>query len=414
VGAVYGTSTDPVSDGKVSFTFTPPAAPAGATRFVPLSPFRLLDTRDPADITAGTVVSAGGQINLQVSGRAGVPNVGVTSVVLNVTAAEAVAPGFVTLWPTGKVRPTASNLNVTASGQNIANLVTVSLSALGVVSLYSQSGTHLVVDVAGYYEEVPTVSTFGRLTSLTPTRILDTRDSVGIPGTDKVPPDGTIDLAVADHGGVPKFGASAVVLNITAADATAPGFVTVWPAGSIRPLASNLNATFTGQNIANLAIVPLSAAGSVSLYTQGGAHLIADVVGWFGSSQQNASLQGLFVPLAPTRLLDTRLALGVPGTGPVPPDGTIPLTIADRGGVPVSGAGTVVMNVTAAESSAPGFVTVWPTGIARPLASNLNVTAAGQNIPNLTITALGGGGVSLYSQGGTHLVADVEGYYLDA
>ena len=45
----------------------------------------------------------------------------------------------------------ASNLNVTAAGQNIANLVTVGLSATGSISLFSSGGGHLVADVAGYY-----------------------------------------------------------------------------------------------------------------------------------------------------------------------------------------------------------------------------------------------------------------------
>src|SRR5690606_38214727 len=57
-----------------------------------------------------------------------------------------------------------------------------------------------------------------------------------------------------------------VVLTVTAADATAPGYVTVWPTGLVRPVASNLNVTFAGQNIPNAVIVPLGAGGQVSLY----------------------------------------------------------------------------------------------------------------------------------------------------
>jgi len=65
--------------------------------------------------------------------------------------ADATAPGYVTVWPSGATRPTASNLNVTATGQNIPNLVSVTLSPAGAVSLYSQSGSHLIADLAGYY-----------------------------------------------------------------------------------------------------------------------------------------------------------------------------------------------------------------------------------------------------------------------
>ena len=70
---------------------------------------------------------------------------------LNVTAAQAVAPGYVTVWPTGVAQPTASNINVTAAGQNIPNLVSVAVGASGSVSLFAQSGTQLLADVAGYY-----------------------------------------------------------------------------------------------------------------------------------------------------------------------------------------------------------------------------------------------------------------------
>ena len=70
-------------------------------------------------------------------------------------------------------------------------------------------------------------------------------------------------------------------MNVTAAESTASGFVTVWPAGQQRPVVSNLNVTFAGQNIPNLVVAPISVTGAVSLFTQGGGHLIADVAGVF-------------------------------------------------------------------------------------------------------------------------------------
>ena len=64
---------------------------------------RLLDTRVAGDITGGHPVAAGGQVDLQVTGVGGVPATNVAAVVLNVTAAGALAPGFVTVWPTLEV-----------------------------------------------------------------------------------------------------------------------------------------------------------------------------------------------------------------------------------------------------------------------------------------------------------------------
>jgi hypothetical protein len=344
--------------GKIIFTYQPPAISAGATRFVAVAPSRLLDTRVAGDLTGGSPVAANGTLDLQVSGRGGVPLSNVAAVVVNVTVAGATGPGFVTVWPAGDNRPQVSNLNVTEVGQNIANLVTIRLGATGKISLYTQAGTHLVVDIEGYYEPVNVMTAAGRFTPLSPSRVLDTRIALGVPGTSPVPAGGTVDLAVAGHGGVPSSGARAVVMNVTAAESTAPGFLTVWPGDGQRPEASTLNVTFAGQNIANLVIVPLGSNGHVHMFSQSGGHLVADVAGWFTDGSASAGSAGLFVPLAPSRILDTRVPVGVPTAGPVLAGHTIGLTVAGHGGAPASGFIAVVANITAAEALAPGFVTV--------------------------------------------------------
>lgn len=387
--------------------------PADWSKFVPMAPTRLLDTRLAADITGGLPIAPDHSIDLQIAGNHGIPASGVVAVALNITAAMAAAPGFVTAWPTGQDRPEVSNLNVTAAGQNIANAAIIRVGSGGLVSFYSQSGTDLVVDVQGYFL-ASGATTGGRYTALAPTRVLDTRSANGVPGTGPVAPAGSISVIVAGRGDVPATGVSAVVLNVTAAQATGPGFVTVWPSGQPQPTASNLNVGFAGQNIANLVIVPLGIGGMVSLYTQAGTHLVADVAGWFGDTTQPASAAGLFEPLSPTRILDTRFALGVATTTPVPPDRSIDLTVTGHGGAGLAPSfSAVVVNVTAAQATGPGFVTVWPQGQAQPVVSNLNVTAIGQNIPNLVLVRTStAGAVSIFTQGGGHLVADIAGTFI--
>ena len=118
-------------------------------RYVGLSPSRLLDTR--SGIGATGPVAAGGTVALQVLGRGGVPSSGVSAVVLNVTVTEPTASGYITAFPDGTPRPTASNLNFT-QGQTIPNLVIVPVGTDGKVSLYNFGGsTQLLADVAGYY-----------------------------------------------------------------------------------------------------------------------------------------------------------------------------------------------------------------------------------------------------------------------
>ena len=121
--------------------------PAATSEITPMTPVRLLDTRDG---TGATGPIAGGQaFELQVTGRAAIP-ADATAVVLNVTSTSATSPSFVTVWPAGQGRPNASALN-TDPGQDTPNLVIARIGASGRVSLFNNAGTgHLVADVVGY------------------------------------------------------------------------------------------------------------------------------------------------------------------------------------------------------------------------------------------------------------------------
>jgi hypothetical protein len=90
---------------------------------------------------------------------------------------------------------------------------------------------------------------------------------------------------------------SAVTLNVTVADPTAAGDITVWPSGTPRQQTSNLNFQ-AGQNIPNLVIVPVGADGEVQLYNGSGGtvHLVADVAGHILSGQhKNVDSMGFVV-----------------------------------------------------------------------------------------------------------------------
>ncbi len=400
-----GTTSTAYSTGPVRLLGQ--SIPSTPSRFVAVSPTRVLDTRTGQGRPVAGPVGPGASIDVQVTGLASVP-AEATAVVMNVTATETAAPGYITAWPAGYVQPLASNLNIETQNQTIPNLVTVPIGTRGQVSLYTQGGGHLIADVAGYY--VPATSaTAGRYRALTPARVLDTRDGNG-GTTGLVPNNGTIGVQIAGRGGVPATGASAVVLNVTATEATAAGYVTVWPSGSGLPTASNLNVVRAGQTIPNQVIVPLGADGRIQLYTQSATHLLADVAGYFTDGSAPSSSSGLFVPLAPSRLLDTREGNGAPLDW-VDPGAAVGLQVTGRGGVP-AGATGAVMNVTATFTLFPGFVTVWPSGAAMPVASNLNIERFLQTIPNHTTATLSPtGGVSLFTQGGADLIADVFGYY---
>ena len=113
-----------------------------------------------------------------------------------------------------------------------------------------------------------------------------------------------------------------------------------------------------------------------------------------------------YVGVVPARVLDTRGG-EKPGSGSVTP---VDVTRVGSAQVP-DDAGAVVVNVTGVDATADGFVTVWPCGAERPEASNLNLVA-GQTVPNLVVSKIGAEGrICLYSEAGTHLLVDIEGYW---
>lgn len=222
----------------------------------------------------------------------------------------------------------------------------------------------------------------------------------------------TYNLTVLGRAGIPTTGVTAVALNVTVTDPTNFGFVTVWPAGVAQPLAANLNLA-PGVSISNQVIAKIGTNGQVSIYVlsvNGSANVIVDVAGYFPATSD-------LTPLTPARLLDTRSGGTTvdgqfSGGGAVPAGGTLDLTVLGRGGVPAIGVSAVVLNVTAVTASSNSFITVWPSGVSRPLAANLNVVS-GQTIANLVMVGPGSNGkISIYNNlGNTDFVVDVAGYF---
>jgi hypothetical protein len=388
-------------DGSFGTALQPPTV--ATTKFVPVPPTRILDTREGLGAPAAAVV-AGGQIDLQIAGMAGIPLAGVSAVTLNVTATQSAAAGHVSVFPAGTRRPTVSSLNLEAAGQTVANLVTVKVGANGNVTLFTAGGAELIADITGYYTPV-TSSTDGRMQTSDPERILDTRIGLGAAPAKLVAGD-QIDVQISGRGPVAASNVAAVVLNLTGDQATADGFVSVWPSGTARPVVSNLN-LLAGETRANLVVVPVGADGRVSLFTSGGAHLIADVAGWFTDSTAPDSSAGLFVPINPTRVLDSRQE----PTAPTVAGSSMTRRIGSSTVVPPEATVAVAANVTVTESGGPGFVTAWPAGTTRPLVSNLNTVRDNQTVANAAIVPLGFDDLALYTQSGAQLIVDINGWY---
>jgi hypothetical protein len=245
-------------------------------------PARVLDTRIGTGARTGPVL-AGAQIDVPLTGVGNVPAVGVSAVVLNVTVTNATAPSFLTVFPTGGSPPLISNLNFVA-GQTVPNRVIVKVGAAGMVSFYDAAGrVDVIADVAGWFSDATPGGGGAGFNPLTPTRILDTRDGTG--GFHARLGQTPIALSTSAVAGIPGTGSAtpptAVVLNVTVANPSAPSFLTLWPDGASQPTASDLN-FLAGQVTSNLVVVKVGANGKIGIFNAAGTtDVIVDVVGWY-------------------------------------------------------------------------------------------------------------------------------------
>ncbi|MGE0731880.1 MAG: hypothetical protein AB7O92_28080 [Acidimicrobiia bacterium] len=370
----------------------------------------LAGTVDGAASATGPL-GAGATMALTVAGRGGIPATGVAAVALNVTATNATEPTFLTVHPSGSVRPDASNLNV-GPGETVANLVISNVGADGAVVLFNDRGrVDVVVDVAGWFDAG------SGFTALQPARVLDSRkdghtlDGSAI-GFGPMPPRSTVTFPVLNRAGVPSSGVGSVVLSVTAVGASEDSFLNVYPAGHPRPASSNVNVS-AGGTAANLVLVPVGEGGNLSIHNAlGSVELLVDVLGWFPTA-------GAFVGVDAARLADTRprptvdgMLSGAGGGSGLPAGATLRIPVLGRAAVPGTGVAAVALNVTAVGASAPTYLSVWPAGAARPEASNVNVAALGTRA-NVVIVPVGtDGSVELFNAAGvTGVAVDVLGWF---
>lgn len=256
--------------------FASDAAASPGSHFSSVAPTRLLDSRIGVGTSGGSTapVQGGASGVLDVTGLGGVPSSGVSAVVLNVTVTQPSGASFLSLTPEGN--PTTSNMNF-VGGETVAGLVIVPVGSDGSVRYTLDSGAaHVIADVFGWFADPGSV-TGSVLTTVEPSRLLDTREY----GYGLGPQESGI-LAVAGYGGVPSSGVDSAILNLTVDQPTQPSFLAATPDGS--PGTSNLNFA-AGQTVANLAVVPLLPEdGAIDIYNEAGeVHVIVDVFAWFST-----------------------------------------------------------------------------------------------------------------------------------
>ncbi len=378
---------DGVANGWDPGGLAPQPAPEEGT-FVPLTPARVADTR------SSTPLPARGLREFQVAGFGGVPASGVTTVALNATATNPVEAGFLTLYPCGGTAPLASNVNYVL-GENASNAQAVGLSADGKLCVATYAQTDVVIDVYGYWQAEGQPNPGTRFNAIPPERLFDTRQ---VSDTTQLIA-GQVRALGVGHLGEEQVKAAA--LNLTVVDPTAGGFLSAFPCGGSVPATSIVNFA-RGETVANSVNVGTGADETVCFMSSADTNLIVDATGWFGRPGSGSG--GRVVPTKNGRLADTRETGNRVAAGT-----TLQVPTAGRFGVPADAVG-VVLNVTAVDTAAAGYLTAFPCGQPLPPTSTVNYLP-NQIVPNLTFTGLDpNGSICVFSYAEADVVVDVQGY----
>ena len=370
-----------------------------ALQFVPITPCRIADTRNPNGQFGGPKLAAGGARSFTIANAGcGVPPTA-AAYSLNVTAIPDAQLGYLTIWPSGRTPPLVSTLN--SDGRIKANAAIVPAGSNGAVSVFATDATQVVIDINGYFEPGGTSSSDLQFYPLTPCRIADTRQGsgpFGAPFLSGGAPGRTFPITSASCN-VPAA-AHAYSLNFTAVPHGRLGFLTVWPAGQSQPLVSTLNASM-GAVTANAAIVP-AGSGGIQVFASDDTDLVIDINGYLAPPGSG----GLsFYNVAPCRVVDTR---NPPGSAPF--DGKIAVNVVSSGcGAPVN-AQAHVLNATVVPPGPLGFLTLWPDGQVQPLVSTLNASD-GAITSNMAIVPTMNGSIDAFGANPTQLILDISGYF---
>ncbi len=372
-------------------------------RFVPVTPCRVADTRTSPGPFGGPSLDGGSERSFAIPQSAcGIPATAV-AYSLNVTVVPQGFLGYLALWPAGTDQPLVSTLN-SWQGNVVANAAIVPAGQGGAVSVYVTNPTDVILDIDGYFD----VSTGNSFYPVQPCRVADTRNATGPLGGPSLTAGQTRDFPILSGACNLSSAATAYSMNVTVVPDGFLGYLATWAAGQAQPLVSTLN-SYTGQIVANAAIVPAGANGATSVCVTNPTAVVLDTNGYFAPSGSPGALT--FYAVAPCRVADTRDADG-PFGGPImEAASTRSFTIpASDCSIP-STAAAYSLNVTVVPDGPLSYLTVWPEGSTQPYVSTLN-SQDGAVVANAAIVPAGtDGAINIYVTDRTQVILDINGYF---
>ncbi len=372
----------------------------GPLQFVPVSPCRLVDTRNPNGEFGGPALQANSTRSFTIpdNQNCNIP-FAAAAYSLNVTVVPHGPLGYLTIWPKGGYQPYVSSLN-SVDGRIKANAAIVPAGS-NAVSVYVTQTTDAVLDIDGYF--APASGSTLAFYPLTPCRVLDTRKANGDLGGPSLTGGQERDFPVLESNCQIPNTAQAYSLNFTVVPVGGQplGYLTVWAQGVLRPVVSTLN-NLTATIVANAAIVPAGTGGGIATYADQNTQLVVDINGYFAPPAQG----GLSLyPAVPCRVIDTRNGNGA-FSGTLSP----PVDVTNSVCAPPSTAQAHVFNATVVPTGALGYLSLWPDGEGQPLVSTLNAVD-GVITSNLAIVPSTNGKVDAYASGITQLILDISSYF---
>jgi hypothetical protein len=378
---------------SASITVSPPSG----LRYIPVTPCRVVDTRNAAGPFGGPQIAAGGSRDFTIpNGACGIPATA-QAYSLNVAVVPVSTLGFLTLWPAGQARPLVATLN-SLDGRIKSNAAIVPAGAGGAVSVFATNNTDVILDINGYFVSAATSGALA-FYPLAPCRVVDTRNGTLLSGSINSGTSRTLPMLFSSCE-IPVT-AQAYSLNFVVVPPGRVGFLTAYPTGVARPVVATLNDP-TGTIVANAAIVPAGNGGSIDVYASDTTQLVVDINGYFAPPGTGAL--SLYT-LPPCRVLDTRQPSGSP-----PISGQIDVTVIASGCGSVPSAHAYVLNATVVPTASLGFLTMWPQGTTRPVVATLNALD-GAITNNLALLPASGTEVSAFASDSTHLILDLFGYF---
>jgi hypothetical protein len=369
-----------------------------AQQLVAVTPCRLVDTRQTGDpIQGGTsqsyILPQLGGCNVSSSAAA---------YSLNVTVVPHGALGYLTIWPTGEAQPVVSTMN-SPDGRTKANAAIVPAGTSGAVSVYVTNTSDVILDIDGYF--APPGSQTYQFYPLTPCRLVDTRGADGDLGGPRLAAQAQRSFPLLESTTCIPTGLNPLAYSLNFTVIPNPsrqqlGYLSVWPAGDTQPVVSTLNNP-TATVVANAAIVPAGTDGDIDVYAFNTTDLLIDINGYFAAPGTG----GLSLyPAAPCRVLDTRQNHGQPFMG----EKTV--NVVGSTCAPPSSAQAYVFNATVVPPGSMPYLTLWPDGELRPVASTLNAYD-GFITSNMAIVPTNNGSIDAYAAALTQLLLDISGYF---